>query len=156
MVPGAVKLFPRLGWLAAALSLSGCSFVFVEGPPADHETRATFGCSASYVSPILDTVYAGLQALAIATAQGAADDATAERLSSEEMAVQVGFGAVAVASAIYGFSTVGTCQQARAALTGRVMREQQALEAYRRAMLFRPPPPAPAPPTDAGTPEAQP
>ena len=43
--------------LALAL-LSGCSFVFVSGPPAHHEQLPYVSCTESRVAPVLDTIFA--------------------------------------------------------------------------------------------------
>ena len=51
----------RLGLpLALILATTGCSFVFVNGPPRGHEEMAEFTCTESRAVPILDAVGAGL------------------------------------------------------------------------------------------------
>ena len=139
--------FAIWGMGALIALLPGCSFIFVERAPPDHEQRASFVCTSSYVAPILDTVVVGLQAAAlVAQARGTAE----EEASTEARLMQAAFGIVAAASAIHGYSRVPECQEARIALDARVAKEQQALQAYRALKLSAPPvmspPPTMAPP----------
>src|SRR6185312_8095791 len=45
------------------LSVSGCSFAFVSGPPANHAQLAYFDCTSSRLAPVLDSVLTGLMIL---------------------------------------------------------------------------------------------
>jgi hypothetical protein len=111
--------------VALATSAGGCSFIFSEGAPDDHRTRATFVCGESHVPPILDTVGAGLLALSAVGAQSAKekDVANAAAMGKDpvqtrhDINVQIGlaaaFAAVDVASAIYGYHAVGSCNEAQ-------------------------------------------
>ena len=53
------RLLFGLWGLAGLCSTAGCSFLFVHGPPPDHERLPFFDCSSSNVLPVLDALYAG-------------------------------------------------------------------------------------------------
>ncbi|HEX4423252.1 MAG TPA: hypothetical protein VH165_35320 [Kofleriaceae bacterium] len=96
--------------MIAAVSLHpGCSFLFVSGPPADHARRASFDCSESNAVPVLDTIWAGLNALGAISATG---DGTNPN-QGEIVAVGVGWLVVSGISAIYGYSQVSQCKKAK-------------------------------------------
>src|SRR6187549_3645483 len=54
-----------LAVMAVAATVSGCSFMFSEGAPADHGRRAYFTCAESLAPPIVDTVVGGLFGLSL-------------------------------------------------------------------------------------------
>lgn len=43
-------------------ALSGCGYLLVNGPPAEHEQMTYFSCTESNAGPIIDAVVAGLEA----------------------------------------------------------------------------------------------
>lgn len=94
--------------LASALLLSGCSFAFVQGPPAQPAAAAPVTCTRSPVAPIVDT------AIAVASAIGLVYFVTeGDRLGSGiEAALAVGFGA----SAITGWRRLARCERAQGAI----------------------------------------
>lgn len=98
---------------------SGCSFLFTQRPPDNHEQLVYFDCTSSGAAPasdVLSTVLYGLTAVSAARDY----DTTTQR-------VGVGFGVVAAvtaASAIYGFVSNGSCSDAKAALEQRLVRMQ--------------------------------
>ena len=47
-----------LGLIAVRSSGSGCSLLFVEGPPAEHVGSQPLTCSTSYGWPVVDTLKA--------------------------------------------------------------------------------------------------
>jgi hypothetical protein len=49
---------------------SGCSFLFVKGPPAHHAQLQSFDCSESNALPVLDVIWAGLNGIGAASAGG--------------------------------------------------------------------------------------
>ena len=57
------------------VAMSGCSFVLVSGPPANHRELPTFECTTSRLGPGLDTVWTVLQTLnfALAASQSEAE-----------------------------------------------------------------------------------
>ncbi len=46
-----------------SLCASGCSFLFVQGPPAGHEQMRVVSCTDSKTLPLLDAIWAGASAL---------------------------------------------------------------------------------------------
>jgi hypothetical protein len=93
--------------LATCASVSGCSFIFSEGPPPQHERMPYFDCSTSYAPPVLDTEWK-------------MNGNTTER--STVIGVGLVWLAVSGAAAIYGYNKVGACRQAKDQLMLRMMR----------------------------------
>lgn len=122
--------------ISAVLLQSGCSFLFVKGPPANHAEMASFDCSESNALPVLDLIWAGLNGIGAASAAG--DD----QIMNQEQIVGVGLAWVVVSgiSAIYGFNKVGQCKNAR---EQREKRYQSYEEERRRAPDSVPAPVAP-------------
>jgi hypothetical protein len=102
----------KFGLLIGALVQAGCSFIFVEGPPARHREMPYFACSTSNAPPVLDTVVGGLAAMS-ATAPAANTESSA-RISQAVMA------AALAASAIYGYTQVSRCDDAYLELADRM------------------------------------
>jgi hypothetical protein len=99
-----------IGTMVFALTLqSGCSFLFVKGPPAHHAEMATFDCSESNAWPVVDAVWAALNGLGAASAAG--DDQNPQQ--DQIVAVGIAWLAVSGISAIYGFSKVSECNDAK-------------------------------------------
>jgi hypothetical protein len=68
LAPARLTRLTRLTQLTLLLLLSpaaGCSWIFTEGPPANHATLPYFNCSTSYAPPVLDTIWGGLNATAV-------------------------------------------------------------------------------------------
>jgi len=103
---------------ACALGNLGCSLIFVKAPLADSEE---FGpdpemeCTSSKVAPVFDTVFTGTNLLSAAVAASADDKSgtTANQPLSREasVALGLGFGALFLGSAIYGFATTARCDR---------------------------------------------
>lgn len=98
-------------WAGLTLSLSGCSFLLVRGPPPDHLALDDFECTEQRGAPSIDVLIAGL---GVVVAVGAA--ATAGDDSDFALAFGVGPG-LAVAglagwSAHTGFKRVNRCREA--------------------------------------------
>src|SRR5262245_18743225 len=79
---------------AASLVLStGCSLIFVSGPPDHPETlppSAPIDCTSSKVTPVIDTVVTGLQVVRTAVAASAHDsDYSGQPISRQ---ADIGFG----------------------------------------------------------------
>jgi hypothetical protein len=81
---------------------SGCSYVFVTGPPTDHVQRASLACSDRYPWPVIDTTLAGLSGIRAVPAEGAKD-----------VAAYFGLFAIFGISAIIGFRSVSQCKDAK-------------------------------------------
>jgi hypothetical protein len=103
----------RIGLISAlilAVSLqSGCSYLFIKGPPANHAQMPSFRCSESSAWAVVDAIWAGLNGVGAAVAAG--DDANPD----QDQIVLVGLGWLVLSgtSAIYGFSKVSECNSAK-------------------------------------------
>ena len=110
----------RRAWLVPlALPLSGCSFLFVDAPPAHPErysTHSEMPCTSSKVAPIIDSVLAGYEVVRTATAVARSDDAYDELPISRGADIGLGLGFLALfgASAAYGYVVTAQCSDAKA------------------------------------------
>lgn len=111
-------------------ALSGCSFVLVSGPPANHAQLPAFDCTTSKVGPILDTIWTVLQTLNLAVALKDSDqewhdmytnDPTMDPPIKRSTAIPlyIGLAGLGAAGMYYGFSRTGECREAKAELAGR-------------------------------------
>jgi hypothetical protein len=110
-----------------SLSLSGCSFIFSDGPPANHRQLPYFDCSTSYAPPVLDTIWAGLNGLGALTALASSSEEWEQRQTSDRSTVIVvglSWLALSGASAMYGYNKVGECKPAKEQLMLRMSRQQ--------------------------------
>jgi hypothetical protein len=109
----------------------GCSFLFVEGPPAAHEIpfrrMDDSFCTESKAAPIADLVFAGAVPLLGLVRLSEAGNSTG--LSSTEAAVAVTsvlvLSGVELVSSIWGFYTTGKCRQ----YTARALRSERSPQA---------------------------
>ena len=108
-------------WMVVVLvaSLSGCSFAFVSGPPPHHEELPAFDCTESRVAPVLDTVFAALQAANFAVAAASTDEQWSDNFNGNPpisrgaaVPLYIAFAAVSTFSAYYGYSRTGACREA--------------------------------------------
>jgi hypothetical protein len=137
------------GGLAAVVLLhiaaSGCSFIFVHGPPANHQQSLSFDCTSSVVAPVLDLIWAGLNGTGAIQAASTDDYTWNQRYPSTSkstvLAVGVGWALLSGASAIYGFKQTDSCRTAQTDLAIRIQRSA-------------PPPPSFVPPPAAAPVEA--
>jgi hypothetical protein len=130
-----------IGTMAFALVLhSGCSFLFVKGPPVDHAGLATFECSDSKAWPTFDLIWAALNGIGAASA--AEDETNPDR--GQIITVGLVWLAVSGVASVYGFSKVSECEQAKRARDDR----------YGRGVAG--PAPAPSPPPFRPTADAAP
>lgn len=86
---------------------SGCSLLFVHGPPEDHATLARFDCTESNAVPVLDVIWAGLNGLGAASVDGANPQ------HDQIVGVGVAWLVVSGISAVYGFTKVSHCNDAK-------------------------------------------
>ena len=105
--------------LALAL-LSGCSFVFVSGPPANHEQLPYVACTESRVAPVLDTIFAVLQTLNFIYAASISDETWAENYNGDppiSRSTSIPLYAVGAllgaGGAYYGYSRTSACRDAK-------------------------------------------
>ena len=106
---------PILRSVLAALTLNGCSFIFVHGPPATYPQARSFECSSSNAAPIIDTV------LSVTTPLGfglSYLNDSSQRTGAGIATAAVWTGAF-IASAMYGYHTTAACRQAQAELVTR-------------------------------------
>jgi hypothetical protein len=124
----------KLAAFLLALGISGCSFIFVRGPPSERPQSGAVDCTSSVVAPVLDLIWAGLNGTGAVQAIST-DQATWNRQTTTSRDAVIGIGltwlVVSGASAIYGFKTTDACRQAVAA--------------SRPGRLPPPPPPPPGP-----------
>ncbi len=99
---------------------SGCSFLFVHGPPKNHQQVQYFDCSTSNVMPVLDTIFGAASALTVVGA--ASDSSQFSDLGSRKAAVAV-YGAEAalfLGSAVYGYTKTSDCRAAQTEMLARM------------------------------------
>ena len=109
----AVRLLLCMSLLTAA---SGCSFLFVHGPPANHEQLEYIPCTESDAGPVLDIVWGGLNVLGAIVIASSPDE-----YENPDAAVASGiaWGVVSAVAAPTGFKKVAACKNARQALAQR-------------------------------------
>lgn len=101
------------------IGTSGCGFLFVHGPPADHAERSElFSCTESNIGPILDVIWAGLNATGIILY--AADAQFRDDVESASVAFSAGWVALNTSAAIVGFNKTSKCREARLAQNRRL------------------------------------
>lgn len=99
---------------------SGCSLLFVKAPPAavpQLDAAPTEDCTSSRAAPILDTIFAGLEAartgVALAVDDSVYDSPNQPLSRGADVALGVGFTALFLGSAIYGYLTTARCDRAQ-------------------------------------------
>jgi hypothetical protein len=110
--------------VVTSVSLSGCSFLFVNGPPDNHKAMPYFDCTSSVAAPVLDTVWAGLNGLGAASAASASDAQWKAQGQSNERGTVAVVGLVWLmisgASAIRGYQLTSDCREAKGQLAARL------------------------------------
>jgi hypothetical protein len=138
--------------LVTSVSTGGCSFIFSEGPPVQHQRLPYFDCSTSYAPPVLDTIWGGLNGIGALVALGQTDAEWNRNNGNNNRSAVVGIGlgwlALSGASALYGYSKVGACHAAKEQLMLRLSRPS--------APPSWPPPGYPPPPPGYPPPSPQP
>jgi hypothetical protein len=121
---------------------AGCSFTFVDGPPAQHQTMPYFECSSGRGWPIVDGI------IGASVAIGAASDL--ERAGTDggraDAVIGAAEAALFLASAAYGLSKTSACREAKEAL---LLRLQDRERADPPPDPWAPPPLRPAPRSSA-------
>jgi hypothetical protein len=101
--------------LAALLGqATGCSILFVKGPPPEDERGRIVHCTESNVAPLIDMMIASYQTVRIAFALSASDaDYRNSQLSrSDDVAIGASLLALFAASSIIGFHQTSACRDA--------------------------------------------
>lgn len=99
--------------------MTGCSFLFVHGPPPDHERLPYFDCSSSNVLPVLDALYAGVAGIDAAVAASGTRAFSTTSSARTDAFLLAGEAVIVGASAAYGFSKTSDCRKAQAAMLKR-------------------------------------
>jgi hypothetical protein len=99
-----------LGASCLGLGGTGCSFAFVDGPPAGHRKLEFFDCTTSNALPTVDLILSGALAL------GALSDGTASSGGNTEMALLVAEAGLFLISGIYGRQRTSACVRAQSDL----------------------------------------
>ncbi len=102
--------------VCASLSGSGCSFVFVEGPPPPERRVGLVRCTTSSVAPVIDLVLVAMQAFRFfQAATGDEVEYQNDMGISREIGIwsSLAFGTLYTSSAIWGFNTVSHCREVK-------------------------------------------
>ncbi|MEO5767268.1 MAG: hypothetical protein ABIS92_02865 [Polyangia bacterium] len=107
---------PTLAITGGSVGQAGCSFAFVDAPPARATSLPYFDCTSSRLAPNADVALAALFAL---TAIGAASDSqTSADMGGELTATALGAGMLV--SAIHGWKVTADCREAKRELAARL------------------------------------
>ncbi len=144
--------------LITSLALTGCSFLFASGPPAQHRQLPIFECTTSRAAPIADTVFGVLQVIGIAitASQSEAEYNEANEITkggrdpiikrSTSIGLNVAFGLMWGLSAYTGYSRTSACRAAKNELLIRASTGQYNYGTGPQPQPYAPQPaPAPAP-----------
>ena len=115
------------------LTGGGCSFAFVDGPPANHARLPYFECSSSNAWPIVDTVLAASLGAGAAAAIG---DGGSSSNSTTDAVIAGAEAALFALSALAGYQKVAACREAKGELIARLGVAPQ----YAAAPSRKPPP----------------
>jgi hypothetical protein len=137
--------------LSACAPLAGCSFLFVSGPPAQHERLHYFDCSSSAAAPVADGTWAaieGLFAVGLASADGDTDSEGNKLNTTSAVALFGVLAAVHAGSMVYGLVQGNRCGDAKQHLQQRIAESEanskSQIEALQRELAAeRAKPPAP-------------
>lgn len=118
--------------LIALFVLSGCSFAFVSGPPANYRQVPYFNCTESRVAPVLDTIWTALMVADVVTlgVQNDADWAKSNSCTPGDtncpaisrhgaMTLDAVLGIAGAAGMVYGYSKTAECRQAKSEVMSR-------------------------------------
>jgi hypothetical protein len=137
---------------------SGCSFIFVKTPPADGRiVKARAGdCTSSRLAPGFDTAFGTLQLVRTAMAAAAPDrvyeDPNQPLSRGADIGLGVGFAALFVGSAVYGFVNTSRCSRLRANLDSDTSTSEEPAEKWQPTASASPSTPVDPAPTAAPAP----
>jgi hypothetical protein len=126
--------------------LSGCSFLFVDGPPSSHKQLPYFECTSGKGWPTVDLVWGGLsgaEALGVLSATSNSSS-SASSAGKTTAAILAGEAVLFIASAVYGYEKASDCREAKDALMNRLYRQQMG-PGFGPGPGFAPYPPQPDP-----------
>ena len=104
------------------LTSMACGWLFVNGPPPNHERLNFFTCTQSRGAPGIDAVWTGALALIIATVLVSSDAEVESFSKGGVVAIYGPWGAATALSAVSGFKKVNQCRDATALLQERLSR----------------------------------
>lgn len=104
-------------WLVVPV-VSGCSLVFVHGPPEDHAELDSFACTESRTRPILDFILAGSSFLAAGQSQP--DYGPAYGAATTDNSYNILGALLYGISGAVGMSRVNECRRAKQELRERL------------------------------------
>jgi hypothetical protein len=137
---------------ALVAASSGCSFIFSEGPPADHAQMPYFDCVSTYGLPVADGFFAssglisGISTLRQSKEEFARQNKDGNR--NQAAGILLGMGVISGASAVYGIVQATRCTNAKAALRARFFAPRPGWPATPPG--WHPTLPAPVPPPPVG------
>jgi hypothetical protein len=146
------RLVALFGMLAFGGVGAGCSFVFMEGPPPDHQKMEYFDCTSTYGLAVADGLFALSGAIGAGTTLSQSNQDFADKNNGASRNAAAGLdivlAGVTAASAAYGVIQATRCDHAKEELKARIfltpLRPPAPL-----APLPAPPPPALPPPMPA-------
>lgn len=155
---------PRPHALTSAITIatllatsSGCSYIFVDTPPADGRiVKAQAGnCTSSRLAPGFDTAFGTLQLVRTAMAAAAPDsvyeDPNQPLSRGADIGLGVGFAALFFSSAVYGFVNTSRCSRLKANVDSEASTSEQPAEKWEPTA--RVPPSTPVDSAPAAEPE---
>ena len=107
------------------LTSTACGWIFVNGPPPNHERLNFFTCTQSRVAPGVDLVWTGLTAIGVVMVLSSSELEVDRDLGVSKavgVGIYAGWGAATALSAVSGFKTVNQCRNATALLMERLSR----------------------------------
>ena len=106
--PSRTAHFPVLALVTLLATSPGCSLIFVDGPPTQHQRLTSFDCTSSNLAPLIDMLVGGAEGLAVL---GSINTASAYRNDSDVIAPAI-TAAAFVASGMIGLRRVSSCKEA--------------------------------------------
>ena len=125
---------------AIPLTFTACGWAFVQAPPPNHESMASFTCTNSNTLPMIDAIWGGLNLAAAVSAISkseydfARDYPDIDR--NNAIAGTLAFGVIGALAARTGSQKVKEC---RAALDALAQRQSDAADAVSEEQSWRPP-----------------
>ena len=106
--------------LACVCLLAGCSFVFVDGPPARHREMPAFSCTESRLVPVLDTIWTVLQTANLLVAVSTSNEKWDEQFGGDapisrgaSVVLYAGLAALGAGGMYFGYSRTARCRAAK-------------------------------------------
>jgi hypothetical protein len=145
--------------IALSLGSGGCSFLFADPPPQNHQKMLYFDCTSTPGLEVADGMFGLLMASAGAQTLGQSDEEFKEMNDGEgnRKATATTFfvtTAVFAGSAIYGIVVTENCSDAKANLRQRIIERERQRSAPPPAVAPPATPAAPAGPTEPVPPSA--